>query len=528
MTPSSSTPDPRPPWLRDLLASVVVFLVALPLCMGIALASGVPPALGLVTGIVGGVVVGLLAGSPLQVSGPAAGLAVLVYQLVSTHGLAALGPVVLAAGALQLLAGSLRLGQWFRAVSPAVIQGMLAGIGILILLSQVHVMIDDAPRGSGLENLVSLPHAFMKAIGDAGPHGQAASLGLVTISVLIGWGLAARALPSWLKVLPPALVAVVAASLGAFALRLDVKLVDVPGGLLGSLLPVGGDGLALLLQPALLGQVLAFALIASAESLLCASAVDAMHRGPRTDYDRELRAQGVGNVLCGALGALPLTGVIVRSSANVQAGAVTRTSAVLHGVWLLLLVAALPSVLGLIPTAALAAVLVYTGFKLVNLAAVRALHAHGRGEVLVWTATVAGVVLVDLLTGVLIGLAVATARVLWSVTRLEVNVADEPGGRVHVHLRGAATFLAIPRLARAFEALPRDADVQVSLDQLTWVDAACQDFLQRWGRRHAEDGGRLTLCWDTLRARGRAAEPQAPPPPAPSPAPRDVVGAARP
>ena len=135
---------------RELLASVVVFLVALPLCMGIAIASGMPPAKGLITGIIGGIVVGFLAGSPLQVSGPAAGLAVLVFELVRQHGMAMLGPILLLAGLLQLLAGRLRLGCWFRVTAPAVVYGMLAGIGVLIVLSQVHVMFDTAPQPSGL------------------------------------------------------------------------------------------------------------------------------------------------------------------------------------------------------------------------------------------------------------------------------------------------------------------------------------------------------------------------------------------
>ena len=139
---------------NDILASVVVFLVALPLCMGIALASGVPPALGLVTGIVGGLIVGSLSGSPLQVSGPAAGLAVLVWELVRDKGIEALGPILMAAGLLQLVAGQFRIGQWFRAMSPAVIHGMLAGIGVLIFASQFHVMLDDKPKQSGLANSV--------------------------------------------------------------------------------------------------------------------------------------------------------------------------------------------------------------------------------------------------------------------------------------------------------------------------------------------------------------------------------------
>ncbi|HLV20075.1 MAG TPA: SulP family inorganic anion transporter, partial [Polyangiaceae bacterium] len=142
---------------RDFLASVVVFLVALPLCLGIAIASGAPPALGLITGIVGGLVVGTIGGAPLQVSGPAAGLTVIVWDLIQSHGLPALGVIVLLGGLIQIAAGVLRLGRYFQAVPPSLVYGMLAGIGVLIFSSQFHVMVDDTPKGGGLENLLSIP-----------------------------------------------------------------------------------------------------------------------------------------------------------------------------------------------------------------------------------------------------------------------------------------------------------------------------------------------------------------------------------
>lgn len=150
---------------RELLASVVVFLVALPLCMGIAIASGMPPAKGLITGIVGGLIVGWIAGSPLQVSGPAAGLAVLVFEVVREHGMAMLGPILVLAGLLQLLAGRFKLGCWFRVTAPAVVYGMLAGIGVLIVLSQAHVMFDSSPKPSGLDNLIAFPSTLIQAFG---------------------------------------------------------------------------------------------------------------------------------------------------------------------------------------------------------------------------------------------------------------------------------------------------------------------------------------------------------------------------
>src|SRR6185312_13730816 len=149
---------------RDFISSLVVFLVALPLCMGIAIASGVPPALGLATGVIGGLVVGAISGSPLQVSGPAAGLAIVVFELVRDQGIETLGPVLILAGIIQFVAGRFKLGQWFRAISPAVVYGMLAGIGILIIVGQFHVMVDDKPRASGLENLIAIPQSIWKSI----------------------------------------------------------------------------------------------------------------------------------------------------------------------------------------------------------------------------------------------------------------------------------------------------------------------------------------------------------------------------
>ena len=200
---------------RELLASVVVFLVALPLCMGIAIASGMPPAKGLITGIIGGIVVGFLAGSPLQVSGPAAGLAVLVFELVRQHGMAMLGPILLLAGLLQLLAGRLRLGCWFRVTAPAVVYGMLAGIGVLIVLSQVHVMFDTAPQPSGLQNLLAFPATLSAALPQesTGAGWMAGALGLGTIAIMWGWE---RLRPQRLRFVPGALLGV--ASMTAISL----------------------------------------------------------------------------------------------------------------------------------------------------------------------------------------------------------------------------------------------------------------------------------------------------------------------
>lgn len=490
---------------QDFLASIVVFLVALPLCLGVAVASGAPPALGLITGIIGGIVVSSIAGSPLQVSGPAAGLVVLVYDLIQAEGLVMLGVVGLLAGAMQLAAGSLRLGQWFRAISPSVIHGMLAGIGVLIFASQFHVMIDDKPRGSGFANLIAIPEAVTKAIFpmDGSLHHLAALVGVVTILTIILWD---KLKPKALKSVPAALIAVIVGTVMAKLLDLPIARVNVPADLIGALNIPTQAAFARVLEPGILGTAAVFAFVASAETLLCATAVDQMHTGPRTRYDKELRAQGIGNMLCGAVGALPLTGVIVRSSANVQAGGKTRLSAILHGVWLLAAVVALPWLLSEIPTAALAAILVYTGYKLVNIARIKAIAQFGRVEVAIYAATLAGIVAVDLLTGVLIGFALATAKLVYTFTHVRIDRVDRPdandgAGRIDIDLHGSATFFSIPKLASALETVPIGSEIHIHIEHLGHIDHACIEMLQSWARQHEATGGTVVMEWRELERR---------------------------
>ena len=483
----------------DLLASVVVFLVALPLCMGISIASGMPPTAGLITGIVGGIVVGFLAGSPLQVSGPAAGLSVLVLELVKAHGVEMIGTIVLFAGLLQFVAGQLKLGQWFRAVSPAVIHGMLAGIGVLILVSQFHVMLDGKPIGTGIQNLLGIPAAIINAV-QAGDHFlTAGELGLATIAVIFGWSAFA---PKSLKAVPAPLVGVVFAMIAAALLHLDtIKYVEVPKDFLLQALnnfPTIEKLSRIMEWPILIGAI-SIAFIASAETLLCATAVDQMHAGPRTKYDKELSAQGVGNAICGLLGVLPMTGVIVRSGANVEAGAKTRASAILHGIWLLIFVAALPWTLTYIPLSALAAVLVFTGYKLAYPKILPTLKKFGWGEVAIYFITIVTIVATNLLEGVLVGLGLSLLKLLYSFSHLEVVTEEVPGeNRVNLKLKGSATLIRLPLLAAELETLRPDAHVHVLIDELDYIDHACIDLLTNWDKQRKATGGSLEIEWEGL------------------------------
>lgn len=515
-------------WRDDFFASIVVFLVALPLCIGIAVAVGVSPARALWTGIIGGIVVGVISGSPLQVSGPAAGLFVIIADLLADgrrsflirsgsespgteeasieYSLMVLGTSVFLAGLLQIGAGKLRLGQWFRAVSPAVIQGMLSGIGVLILVSQFHVMLDhvaiwDGEKAhGGLQYLFTIPGAIAKCFSPDGTthHHLAALTGIVAIATIVVWP---RIAPRRLTFLPAALVGIIIATIVATLAGLKIEKLDVPRNLVAEMtLPNELTWFQLLLDPMVLTGGVVIALVASAETLLCATAVDQMHRGPQTRYDQELTAQGVGNAICGLIGALPMTGVIVRSSANVQAGARTRWSAVLHGIWLLVFVVFFPFVLAYIPRAALGALLVHIGFKLINVSQIRTLWRTSRSEAIICLVTFGVIVFEDLLVGVMVGIILSALKLLHRFSHLELDLQVEDGvSRLHLH--GAATFMRLPLLAQKLADVPPQSELHVDIEHLRYIDHACLELLMNWARQHEETGGRMVLDWDRLHGR---------------------------
>ncbi|WP_328389427.1 SulP family inorganic anion transporter [Streptomyces sp. NBC_00400] len=469
-----------PSFRADFTASLVVFLVAVPLCVGVAVASGVPAELGLVTGVVGGLLTGLLPGSSLQVSGPAAGLTVLVFEAVKEYGIGALGALVLAAGVLQLAMGALKLGRWFRAISVAVVQGMLAGIGLVLIAGQLYALADAKAPGSGLANIGGMPGLVTATAGSATAL-SALAIGAGTIAVLVLW-------PRWrraARILPAPLAAVALATTAVWALDLPVARVEV-SGLLDAIQPPGLTDLGRLAEVGVLGTVVAFALIASAESLFSAAAVDRLHDGPRTEYDKELMAQGAGNAVCGLLGALPMTAVIVRSAANVQAGAKTKASRVLHGVWLLLFAAAFPAALGVVPVAALAGVLVHAGCKLIPLRELRPLWREHRGEAVVLLVTALAIVTVNMFEGVLIGLLLAVAKTAWETSHvhLEVDTPEDEDEPVRVRAVGNATFLRLPKILDQLDALPAERGVELDLSGLRHLDHACGAALTNWAEQH--------------------------------------------
>jgi MFS superfamily sulfate permease-like transporter len=500
----------------EITASLVVFLVALPLCIGVAVASGVPAELGIISGVIGGLVVGAARGSTLQVSGPAAGLAALVAETVMEFGVAMLGVIVLFSGILQIILGMVRLGRMFQAISLAVVQGMLAGIGLPLMFSQAYPMADAKAPGMPIENIAGVPGLVVDTL--ANPQaGIAALLGIVTIVLSFMW----KKMPGPVKKVPAALVAV-GIGIGVASLPgVDVKTLQV-GNLLASVQVPGAEQFAGLANAGIITAILTFTVIASAESLFTAAAVDRMHNGPRTRYNTELIAQGAGNTVAGILGALPITAVVARSSANVQAGAKTRLSRTLHGLWLLAFALLLPQVLALIPISVLAGVLVHSGWKLFAPEEFPKMWRQDRGEFAVMTTTTLVIVATALLEGVLIGLA---AGVILAALRMSQTVVRQhiDNDTAKVVMAGNATFLRLPRLIDALESAAASGKPRIRLDLtgVTHLDHACRSQIDEFVAQHRGAGLRVELLMPGPAVTGVGAKV----PPSPEPGAASAAGA---
>ncbi|WP_435848918.1 bifunctional SulP family inorganic anion transporter/carbonic anhydrase [Streptomyces lavendulocolor] len=483
----------------DVSASIAVFLIALPLSLGIALATGAPLQAGLVAAAVGGLVAGRLGGAPLQVSGPAAGLTLVTAELIQRYGWRTTCAITVLAGLAQLALSALRVARTALVVSPAIVHGMVAGIGVTIALAQLHVVLGGTPQSSAVHNFLGLPAQL------ADLHVAAVSVSAVTVVVLLAWprlpGRAGRVL----RKVPAALTAVAAATVLAIAAGIGVPRVDLPSWSSHALpgLPEGPVlGIAL--------GVLTITLVTSVQSLLSAVAVDKLVAArkdttvhvPRSNLDRELAGQGAANIVSGALGGLPVAGVAVRSVANVSAGAVSRHSTMLHGLWVVLAALVLVPVLDLIPLPALAALVMVIGIQMVSITHIRSVTRHR--EVLVYAVTVSGVVLIGILQGVALGIVVAGAVAMHRLTR--TRITKETNGDVeHIKVRGQLTFLAVPRLSRALHQVPPGASAVVELDG-SFMDHAAYETLQDWQMSHVARGGQVEM---TGRTGVRIAEPGA-------------------
>ncbi len=472
---------------KDFLASIIVFLVAMPLAIGISIACGLPIYCGIISGIIGGIVVGALSGNSLQVSGPAAGLILIVVDIIHNLGIEKLFLIIFVVGLIQILFGFLALGKWFRAISPAIIQGMLAGIGISIFLSQFHIMLDSKPQNSFIENILDLGKVIYNSVLplNGSSHHLACIIGIMTIAIIIGW----NALPyKKLKSIPSALVAVIAASIVANLLNFDINYIQVGENFWADVKFLNPSMLTQIFNIKVLVSALVITFIASAETLLTSTAIDKMSTKSKTDYDKEIIAQGVGNALSGVVGGLPITGVIVRSAANINADAQTRLSTILHGLWILLFVSFLPAVLNYIPISSLAAILVYTGYKLVDVQAAKHILKLSKGEFAIYIITLVAILFTNLFEGILVGFFCALIKSAYKVLKVDIDTEENAQtNTITAKIHGNITFIQLPTLIEALESLPKDKNITLCAERLHYIDHACIDFIKEWEKeRRAE------------------------------------------
>ena len=476
---------------RDLPSSIVVFLVALPLCLGIALASGAPPLAGLIAGIIGGLVVGSLSGSQVGVSGPAAGLAVIVLNginSVPTYETFLLAVVI--GGVVQILLGVLKAGVIGLYFPSSVIQGMLSAIGILIFFKQVPHALGYAGK-EGVDGL-------LQGIGHATP--TAVFIAAVGLGILLLWELPSMKARSFTRVLPGSLVAVLAGvgihllTRGEGGLSAS-QLVELP-----ILHPSKWGDLVTLPDFSAIGNAtvwtlgVTIALVASIETLLCVEATDKLDPEKRTTpTNRELLAQGVGNTLSGLVGGLPITQVIVRSSANLQSRNATKMSAILHGAWLLILFLLAPALLNLIPLASLAAVLFVVGYKLAKPAIFKTMYEKGFTHFVPFLSTIVAIVTTDLLLGIGIGLATSILCILLDhyqrpFVRYRFDANEGPAGTWFFQLSEDATFLHKAGLRQALGRVKPGARVILDATETLRMDSDVREVIDDFASRAADDG----------------------------------------
>lgn len=476
----------------DILSGVVVFLVALPLCLGIALASGAPLFAGIISGVIGGIIVGLLSHSQLSVSGPAAGLTAIVLGAISSLGNyeTFLAAVVLA-GVLQLLLGIAKAGTISNYFPSNVIEGMLTAIGIIIILKQLpHAIGYDVDnegdfffieKGAGHNTFSSIIDAINYS------HLGAVIISLVSLGILIAFNKVAFL--KNLKVVPGALIAVVvgvclneAFKMSGSSLAISQEhLVNlpIPNSFDDFIGQFSAPNFAAMLDPKVWVVAATIAAVASIETLLCIEAADKLDPLKRyTNTNQELFAQGTGNILSGLIGGIPMTSVIVRTSANVNSGARTKVATIAHGVLLLLAVLLIPTVLNKIPLACLAAILLMIGYKLASPTVFKHMWHSGKYQFVPFIVTVLAVVFTDLLKGVGIGLVVSIFYILRANLRLAYFFKKEShhqGETITMKLAQEVSFLNKAAIKQTLNHLPPNSQVVIDASETFYID---HDVLQ--------------------------------------------------
>lgn len=481
---------------NDLPASIVVFFVALPLCLGIALASGAPLFSGLIAGIVGGIIVGSLSGSQIGVSGPAAGLAAIVLTAIGTlGGYQNFLVAVVLGGIIQIVFGLLKAGVIAYYFPSSVIKGMLTGIGIIIILKQIPHFFgyDSDPEGDFAFFQVDGENTFSEIINSINYISPGATLiAIVALAILILWDRVLSKKAKVFQLVQGPLVAVVLGIIYYVSTAGDstwgissehLVSVPVPDGLdsFGTLLSF--PNFSVIGNPDIWITAFTVALVASLETLLCVEATDKLDPQKRvTPTNRELLAQGVGNTVSGMIGGLPVTQVIVRSSANIQSGGRTKASAIIHGFFLLISVLLIPTLLNMIPLSVLAAVLFIVGYKLAKPSLFKTMYQLGWKQFIPFVVTVVGIVFTDLLIGIGLGLGVGIVVILIKSYQnshfLHIEEKGNGTNRMKMTLAEEVTFINKGAILKELDRIPENSYLELDVRKTRYLDNDIIEILE--------------------------------------------------
>jgi len=487
----------------DFSSGLVVFLVALPLCLGIALASGAPLFSGIISGVIGGIVVGFLSKSHISVSGPAAGLTAIVLTAITDLGAFNIFlTAVVIAGVFQLALGFIKAGSISNYFPTNVIEGMLAGIGVIIILKQI-------PHAFGYDPDFIGDEAFIQPDGQNTfselfqifNHVQLGSvvITVVSLAILILWNKVEFL--KKIKLIPPALVAVIVSIiLNEFFIQSNSSLTVLKEHLVNLPVPTSLEEFKnIIITPDftalsnskvwIVGATIA--IVASIETLLCIEAADRMDAQKRyTDTNVELKAQGIGNLLSGFIGGLPMTSVVVRTSANNNAGAKSKMSAIIHGVLLLVSVLAIPAILNKIPLATLAAVLLLVGYKLANPKVIKHFWERGKYQFVPFIATLIGVVFMDLLKGVALGIIISVFAILRGNMKRAYNFRKEQykdGDIIHIDLAQEVSFLNKAAIKTTLANIPENSKVVIDATETVYIAHDVLDLIKEFKKIRAKE-----------------------------------------
>ncbi len=507
---------------NDLPASIVVFFVALPLCLGIALASGAPAFSGLIAGIIGGIVVGALSGSQIGVSGPAAGLAAIVLTAIATlDGFENFLLAVVLGGIIQVVFGVLKAGIIGYYFPSSVIKGMLTGIGIIIILKQIPHFFgyDPDPEGDFAFFQVDGENTFSEILATFNNVSLGATLiAVIALSILLLWDKILSKKGKIFKLIQGPLVAVVAGIIffnltkgnSLWAISSDhLVSVDVPKDAASFLAQFSFPNFGAIGNPQIWITAFTIALVASLETLLCVEATDKLDPEKRvTPTNRELLAQGTGNIISGLIGGLPITQVIVRSSANIQSGGKTKMSAIIHGILLLISVMLIPTLLNMIPLSVLAAILFIVGFKLAKPKLFKTMYEQGWKQFAPFIITVLGIVFTDLLIGIGLGLIVGIAVILIKSYQNShfLHIEDKSNGKqkTKMTLAEEVTFFNKGAILKELDKLPEDSFLEIDVRKTRYLDNDIIEILDDF----SEKAKRRNISIKLLSERGEVENPK--------------------